>query len=217
MIPKILHFARFGPQPVSELNRRCMDSWKAVLPDWQFMFWGDSDVLDKPWLATALKVQPANVSIWMRLHALHKFGGVYVDNDAELVRVPDLQYPCFFGFQRDDVDVECVNDGAMGSEPEHPFIAKRMEDILKMPPNTQPSALGPKLLTEELRSSGLTGVNVEQDLPNGVHVYTKDVLYPFRWDQRPDHAALTDRTISIHWWEGSWLNHHFPQSTGHFE
>ncbi len=218
MIAKILHTARFGNQPVSELNKRCEASWKEFCPDWQFMHWDESTMPHGPWFQKALKAQPANVSIYMRLHALYYHGGVYVDNDAELVKAPDLQYPCFFGFQRDDVDVECVNDGCMGAEDGHPFLFQRMKDILEMPPDTPPSSLGPRLLTQELRKLGLTGTNVEQDIQQGIHVYSKDVLYPFRWDEKPERSYLTDRTISIHWWEGSWMQAKmFPQATGKFD
>ena len=216
MIPKILHHARFGKQPVSELNLRCLHSWQHLLPDWRFMFWDEHNMPNVAFCHAALKVQPANASIYTRLHALHEFGGVYLDNDAELVRVPELHFPAFLGFQRDDVDVECVNDGAMGSEPGHPFLKQRMNDIANLPPEVMPSSLGPELLTKELRKLGMNGTNVEQDVGT-IHVYPKEVLYPFRWDDKPDRKFLTARTISIHWWEGSWLSNKFPQATGHFE
>jgi len=218
MIPKILHTARFGNQPVSELNRRCEASWLRLLPDWEFLHWDEKQIpaLNNEWFSKALKTQPANASIYARLHALYYHGGVYVDNDAELVRVPDLHYPCFFGFQRDDVDVECVNDGFMGAEKGHPFLLERMTDIVAEDPATPPSSLGPRLLTQELRKRGLKGTNGEQDIQDGIHVYSKDVLYPFRWDETPTREALTERTISIHWFEGSWLSTKFPQAVGHF-
>lgn len=52
-----------------------------------------------------------------------------------------------------------------------------------------------------------------------IHIYPKEVLYPFRWDQKPDRSFLTDRTISIHWWEGSWMPLHqrFATATGKFD
>lgn len=216
-LPKIIHSVRMGHQPVSELNRRCEDSWHKICPDWKFMHWTDEDLPKDDWCNRALKKQPANASIYMRLHALYLYGGVYCDNDAELIRPPDLQHPCFFGFQRDDVDVECVNDGCMGAEAGHPFLELRMRAIRSQAPDIPPSSLGPRLLTEELRQLGLKGTNIEQDIGLGIHVYAKEVLYPFRWDQRPERSYLTDRTISIHWFEGSWLAQKFPQATGKFD
>ena len=37
MIPKLIHYSWFSGEPYPEFLKECMDTWKKVLPDYEFM------------------------------------------------------------------------------------------------------------------------------------------------------------------------------------
>ena len=39
MIPKIIHYTWFSGEDFPEDVRACMDTWKKMLPDYEFMLW----------------------------------------------------------------------------------------------------------------------------------------------------------------------------------
>ena len=39
MIPKIIHYTWFSGEDYPEEVKACMDTWKKVLPDYEFMLW----------------------------------------------------------------------------------------------------------------------------------------------------------------------------------
>jgi mannosyltransferase OCH1-like enzyme len=43
MIPKTIHYCWFGRGPMSDLNRRCIDSWRRMLPDYEIVEWNEDN------------------------------------------------------------------------------------------------------------------------------------------------------------------------------
>ena len=39
MIPKLIHYSWFSGEPYPQFLQECMDTWKKVLPDYEFMLW----------------------------------------------------------------------------------------------------------------------------------------------------------------------------------
>ena len=39
MIPKIIHYCWLSNDPIPAKLKKCMDSWKKQLPDYEFMLW----------------------------------------------------------------------------------------------------------------------------------------------------------------------------------
>ena len=46
MIPKIIHYCWLSNDPYPEELKRCMDTWKKKLPDYEFILW-NFDKFDK--------------------------------------------------------------------------------------------------------------------------------------------------------------------------
>jgi hypothetical protein len=91
MIPKIIHYCWFGKGPMSPLHRRCVQSWQAACPDYEFRLWDESnsDIDNDYCRAAAAQRKWAFVSDFVRFDVLHKYGGIYLDTDLELIRPLD--------------------------------------------------------------------------------------------------------------------------------
>ena len=56
MIPKIIHFCWFGKSIYSPLMAKCIDTWKQVLPEYEFKLWNEDtfDINSTEWTKTFL-------------------------------------------------------------------------------------------------------------------------------------------------------------------
>lgn len=85
MIPKIIHYVWLGQSPIPEDMQKCMDSWKKEMPDYQLMKWDDKAIqdIDSVFVCEALEEKKwAFASDVIRLYAIHKYGGIYMDTDV---------------------------------------------------------------------------------------------------------------------------------------
>lgn len=90
MIPKIIHFVWFGKSTFTSKVKKCIDSWKKYLPDYEFMLWDESNFeIDNScqFVKDAYALNKfAFVSDYVRFYALYKFGGIYLDTDVEVIK-----------------------------------------------------------------------------------------------------------------------------------
>lgn len=111
MIPKIIHYCWFGGNPKPELVERCIASWHACMPgkgeeasgrdgEWEYMEWNEdtlaaycaannlqSPIFNIQYCREAYEAKKyAFVSDYVRLWALEKFGGLYMDVDFEVYK-----------------------------------------------------------------------------------------------------------------------------------
>ncbi len=220
MIPKILHTCFFGDWPWTPLNLRCHASWERHLGDYQRMHWTRNnlprELEESAWMREALRPlkkgeklsgTQLNFMGYLRDWLLFRYGGIWVDNDVEFLKAPDLNQQAFVGWQTDKPDLMSVNCAVMASEAGHWFPRACLEKTISLDPCCPPTAIGPELITSVLQEHGLQMNACSQDV-RGVRVYDKEVLYPWAWFEEPSRAKLTDRTVAIHWWEGSWAPEH---------
>lgn len=88
-IPKIIHYCWFGNNIKSELMLKCIESWKNVLSDWEFIEWNNDNIqeIDSPYLKAALNAKKwAFAADYVRLWVLRKYGGIYFDVDVEVIK-----------------------------------------------------------------------------------------------------------------------------------
>lgn len=104
MIPKIIHYCWLSGDEYPDLIKKCMDSWKKYMPDYEFMLW-DAEKFD---INSVLYVKQAYqekkyafASDYIRLYALYEYGGIYLDSDIEVFKSFDdlLNNKSFTGFE----------------------------------------------------------------------------------------------------------------------
>ena len=87
-IPKIIHYCWFGKNPKSEIIKKCIESWKKYCPDWEIKEWNEDnfDITAVQYMQEAYEAKKwAFVSDVARLMIIHRYGGIYLDTDVEIV------------------------------------------------------------------------------------------------------------------------------------
>ena len=103
-IPKIIHYCWFGHNPLGEIERKCIESWKRLCPTYEIKLWSEDnyDISNKPlYVRQAYESgKYAFVSDYARLDIVNQYGGVYLDTDVLLLRSLDkfLLYKAFYVF-----------------------------------------------------------------------------------------------------------------------
>lgn len=196
MIPALIHSGYFGTFKETALNRECFESWYRVMPDHAGMWWdrhgGPRDF-----------GSPINNHNYLKYWALYEFGGWFLDNDVQILKPFDRTPNVAIGFQRDDTDKDCINTAVLGAIPGHPFIRECLDRLDASNGVFCPIWAGCGLPTAILREMGMKGLNIEQ-MVGDIKVHSKDAFYPWRWDENPNSVRMTEKTVCIHHWEGSW-------------
>lgn len=225
MIPKIIHYCWFGKGNMPELVERCIASWHTHMPDWEFKLWNEaslSQILSHQeggedcWLehlpryvqeAYAAK-KYAFVSDYVRLWALEREGGVYLDTDVEVLRSLEslLDDTAFIGLEESLALLPgtCV----MGCEAHCQWVKDmlntydnarfvREDGLLDMTTNVQ-------RLGERMAQGGLQHKREIQYLPQwGLRVYTHDYFSPITSTRV---MRKSKNTYCIHRFAGSWVD-----------
>ena len=102
MIPKIIHYVWLGNKPIPESMQQCMDSWKKILPDYEWMCWNDESIkqIDSVFIREAIDENKwAFASDVVRLYAIYHYGGIYLDTDVKVYKSfdPLLNHHAFIG------------------------------------------------------------------------------------------------------------------------
>lgn len=210
MIPKIIHYVWIGGAPLPELAERCMASWKKHMPDWEYKRWDESnfDIASAPlYVRQAYEAKKfAFVSDYVRLWALEKLGGLYMDVDFLVHRPFDdllTQYAAFAGYEGSKY--QPVMLGVMASEPHgawvkgmlktydsRPFI--KPDGSFDMTPNSA-------YFTNWLVERGFIADGVEKDFPPFLHVFPVHYFCPVLTTLED---LRTEETYCEHMRLGSW-------------
>lgn len=100
MIPQIIHYCWFGNTPKSAFIKKCMQTWKDKMPDYEWKEWNENtfDINSVTFVRDAYKAKKwAFVADYVRLYALYTEGGIYMDTDVKVMKPFDefLNYSFF--------------------------------------------------------------------------------------------------------------------------
>lgn len=103
-IPKIIHYCWFGKNEKPPIVKKCIESWKRVLVDYEIKEWNEDNfnIDDNTFVRQAYDAKKfAFVSDYVRVYALYNYGGIYLDTDVEIFKNFDdlLDNESFWGFE----------------------------------------------------------------------------------------------------------------------
>ena len=186
MIPKIIHYCWFGKGVMPKLVQQCIESWKKYLPNYAMHLWNEDnfDVSAAPRYVQEAYVAKkyAFVSDYVRLWALEREGGLYMDVDFEVYKsFDDLmeQYDAFAGYEGSKRNP--VMMGVIAAKAHHPWIQGMMQTYesrvflkedgsLDMTPNTG-------YFLSWMQAQGFVADGVEKDFM-GVHILPVECFCP---------------------------------------
>ena len=207
MIPKKIHYCWFGGKDLPRSVRKCINSWRKLLPDFEIIRWDETnfDLNSNRYAAEAYSAgNYAFVSDVARLKALTEHGGVYFDTDVEVVKdfTPLLVHDailCFEGTQH-------IATSTMGCEAHHPLFEEFYEAYcnakLHKPDGTIDTNTNVVRLTALLMRHGLKQDGTMQKIA-GATILPNEYFSPY--DYIDGRLRATENTYSIHWYSQSWL------------
>lgn len=217
MIPKVIHYCWFGSKPLPASAQKCIDSWRKFLPDHEIKEWNEDnfDVNIIPYTQQAYEVKKyAFVSDYARFWILYHYGGLYFDTDVEVIRSFDdiIEKGAFMGIEQGaslDGKPMVAPGLGLGVEARHPFYEKMLNvyanlEYLKAN-GTFDDATIVSYTTRELYGYGMKESDVLQKV-DGIWIYPADYFCPM--DSTTGITTITERTVSIHHYDCSWMDHH---------
>lgn len=217
MIPKIIHYCRFGGKPIPEEYRRYIESWAKYLPDYEIKRWDESnyDVNCIPFSSEAYSVGKfAYVSDYARLRIMYEHGGIYFDTDVEVIRPIDdiIENGAFMAFEKNSnaSELDCLNVAiglGFAVEPGHPLI-KEILDFYESHHYIYPDGhieqiTIVKIVTDILKKHGLTRSDVPSTI-EGITIYPWDYFCPVEFLSTK--LEITENTRTIHHYSASWMS-----------
>ena len=206
-IPKIIHYCWFGGNELTDLAKRCINSWKLYCPDYKIIRWDESnfDVNSNQFCKEAYDNKKwAFVTDYVRLMVLHNYGGIYMDTDVEVIKSLDdfLKHEAFSGFESS----HHMPTGIIASRKENKWIKILLDDfnekkfIINDKMDMQPNVVKITNLTKNYYPLKLN--DKYQDLGD-LTLYPSDWFCPKNADLQD--INLTVNTHAIHHFDGSWL------------
>lgn len=102
MIPKIIHYCWLSKDPYPLKIGKCIESWKQIIPNYEFILWDMNKCKEEKilsnWIKEAYDLKKyAFAADYIRLYAVYKYGGIYLDTDVEVIKPFDdlLHLPYF--------------------------------------------------------------------------------------------------------------------------
>lgn len=201
MIPKIIHYCWLSNDPLPSSFEANLNGWRKIMPDYEFMLWNFDrfDIHSSEWVKEAFEMKKyAFAADYIRLYALYKYGGVYLDLDVEVVKKLDdlLKKKVILGFESDNRAIEA---GILGGEQKSSWLL----DCLKYyegknfvkPDGTFENTPLPYILYKIIESK---------------HPAIMPLVLPFDFLTAKDLSTLkvvkTENTYTIHHFAGSWTS-----------
>lgn len=229
MIPKIIHYCWFGPRPMPSDQRAFIERWRKLMPDYEFKCWNEHsiDISSIPFAVGAYNAgKYAYVADYVRVYALCKEGGIYMDTDILLRTKFDgfLKYGMFTSYEcapaRKDIpkvksmltsDGERIKKGEctripgiglfsalIGCEKNHPFIIDVMNyyDSHSFEEVWGNDLTVPNILAFHAEKYGFKYKNIEQHIKENIVIFDCSVF--------ASKLHADKNSLAIHYCAASW-------------
>ncbi|OQP47187.1 hypothetical protein A4H97_06675 [Niastella yeongjuensis] len=214
MLPKVIHYCWFGGSEMPESYKSLIAEWETLHPSWSIKRWDESNApMSLPYIKKAKENNNwANISNYVRLYALGREGGIYLDTDMKVLQPLDklLLHNCFLGFESgsNEGGEFWVNNAIMGAQANHPFVMECEQYLLEQFDGTEQANLSsPQLVTALLKTRRGLKQYGRQSLDD-IMLYEKEVFYPIPVDKAyllKEVNAYPEETVAVHLWGRTWF------------
>ena len=128
MIPKIIHLCWLSGEPFPTQIQQCIETWHKHLPDYEIIVWDKEkfNINSTLWTKQAYENKKyAFAADYIRLYALYKYGGIYLDSDVLVYKSFNdlLDLPYFIGLDY----TESFEAAIIGAEKGTPWIGELLK------------------------------------------------------------------------------------------
>lgn len=221
-IPKKIHYVWFGGQDKKPpLFFRCLQSWRKFCPDYEITEWNESnfDLSESPFALQAYRAgKYAFAADYARVCVLEKYGGIYLDTDAELTKPLDalLDLDAFISFE----NKAHLQTAVIGATPHHEFFATvldfyrkiNFDDYSQKTAYLANTLLFTYFMKRDYRLKLKDRTQFLQNTQSGQKfaVFAQDYFSPLNYTSGK--LKQTKNTHAVHWFSASWFSK--SQKTG---
>lgn len=209
MIPKIIHYVWVGDKQKPSLVTNCIKTWSKYCPDYQIIEWNNDSLINiknKYVVQAFQKKKYAFVSDYLRLYALHKFGGFYFDSDLELTNSIDefINYDFITGFEHMSGVVYPIT-ALMGATPGNKIIEGLLNEYQGIefinPDGTLNELTNTRRITDFFEKEYDIRGPFNRD--RALNIEYNSVVFPSSYFCTPE---VGKKNYSIHHFNGSWID-----------
>ena len=214
MIPKIIHFCWLSDDEFPPLIKKCMDTWKDKLPDYEFIHWNREkfDLDSNIWVKQAFETKKyAFAADYIRLYAVYHYGGIYLDTYIEVIKSFDdlLNRPYFAGAEGEGI----IEAGVFGAEKHSAWVKQCLtyytDKTFIKPDGTFDTWTLPRIMMQQISQIKTFQEFLPKDISPREQVSQKDVMYIFPKDF---FCAKNHGTGQIEQTKDTYCIHHFAMS-----
>ena len=209
MIPRKIHYCWFGRGEMPQLAMDCIASWHEQMPDWEYRLWNEDNFDIDSTLYTCQAYAAgkyAFVSDYVRLWALEREGGLYLDTDVRVYRPFDdlMHHAAFAGFEGSKH--KPVGTCVLATAAHGQWVSEMLSlyDNLPFikPDGTPDLTTNVQRLTAHMVAHGFRQDGTEQKYKD-LHVFPTDYFCP---RQTTGEYFRTEHTYAEHRGLGSWID-----------
>ena len=208
-IPRIIHYCWFGSSEKPEIVKKCIQSWKNILTDYEIIEWNEDnfDINSNKYVKEAYENKKyAFVSDYVRVKALYNMGGIYLDTDVEVYKSLDefLEEESFWGFEEKNYIATSTIGARSGNR-----LIKQFLDFYEGKSYTEmakdiETSTNVQIVTKIFKEIGFKMNGEKQTIDNIGTIYPQEYFSPY--DYINYYNKKTDKTYTIHHFYKSWVS-----------
>lgn len=207
-IPRIIHYCWFGGKDKPENIKKCINSWKKYLLNYEFIEWNENnfDTNSNLYVKEAYESKKfAFVSDYVRVHALFNYGGIYLDTDVEVFKTFDdlLHHDSFWGFEQENYIATSTIGSAKGNKLIKCFLDYYSDKSFIREDGSLDQLTNVAIITKVLEDMGLKLNGKYQELEDIGAFYPQSYFSPY--DYINCRNLMNDNTYAIHYFYKSWM------------
>lgn len=207
-IPKTIHYCWFGRKEKPGIVKKCIESWKKYLPQYEILEWNESNFnIDlNSYVKEAYNAgKYAFVSDYVRVFALYYYGGIYLDTDVEVYKPFDdlLHHTSFWGFEQENFIATSTIGAEKGNALIKEFLDSYNEKNFIRNDGTFNQLTNVAIITKLLEDKGLKSNGQYQEINEMGVFYPQTYFSPY--DYINCQTFITEKTYTMHHFYKSWL------------
>lgn len=216
MIPKIIHYCWLSEEPFPKDISKYIQTWKKILPDYELRLWNlnTDNIGENLWVRQSFEAKKyAFAADYIRIFALYKYGGIYLDTDVEVIKTFNdlLHLPYFAGTEGG----KWIEAAVLGSERDAVWLKEILTYFDKPFVNSDGSFAMitlPQVMNTIIENKKLIVVadkseifeNINKKFDTNFYLFEEDFFSPK--NMGTGIISKTPRTYTIHHFAMSWIS-----------